>query len=408
MRARTHLRCYQHNVMARNPLPSLIPGHFLALFHDYSRPVHVETPPWGGRALVLDGRLHAEQWKREISAKIALRKETLCMRPPGLAAVVVGDRPDSLLYVRRKGEACEEVGIKFQLEHLPENTDQATIIEVLRRLNGDDRYHGILLQLPVPKHLNESRLLELINPRKDVDGLHPSNVGRLAMRGTWRPAFMPCAPLGCMELLWREGISIKGKTVAVLGDSNVVGMPASWLLRDAGASSVHLLHGRGVNILKEYSNCNDHILRVSDEISSSEDLLQTIRAADIVVSAVGSAGIVKGKWVKPGAIIVDVGINAIPLHAHNMMATAEDTLNPSRHHRNVKMADARGKRELIVDHVSSASYSPPEFRIVGDVASEEVSHVAGALTPVPGGIGPMTIAALLSNTYLGASRHDYF
>ena len=120
--------------------------------------------PWGGRALVLDGRFHAEQWKREISAKIALRKETLCMQPPGLAAVVVGDRPDSLLYVRRKGEACEEVGIKFQLEHLPENTDQATIIEVLRRLNSDDRYHGILLQLPVPKHLNESRLPGIDQP----------------------------------------------------------------------------------------------------------------------------------------------------------------------------------------------------------------------------------------------------
>lgn len=192
---------------------------------------------------MLDGRLQAARWKREIAAKILFRRTSKRMGPPGLAAVVIGDRPDSLLYVRRKSEACEEVGIRFHLERLPGDADQDMVVNVLRKLNSDDRFHGIMLQLPVPVHLNESRLLGSINPMKDVDGLHPYNVGRLAMRGTWRPAFIPCAPLGCVELLWRENIQIKGRSVAVLGDSNVVGMPISWLLRDSGASTINVVHG---------------------------------------------------------------------------------------------------------------------------------------------------------------------
>ena len=166
--------------------------------------------------------------------------------------MVVGDRADSLLYVRRKGEACEAAGMRFFHEHLPGDVDQETVRAVLRRLNEDDDVHGVLLQLPVPGHLSESRLLECINPRKDVDGLHPNNVGRLAMRGVWRPAFMPCAPLGCAELLRREGVRVRGKAVAVVGDSNVVGMPMSWLMRDAGAASTTLLHTQAVDFLKAY------------------------------------------------------------------------------------------------------------------------------------------------------------
>jgi|NorSeaMetagenome_1021524.scaffolds.fasta_scaffold05072_3 methylenetetrahydrofolate dehydrogenase (NADP+) / methenyltetrahydrofolate cyclohydrolase len=410
MRACINVRCRQQRPWCIARLPLFSPlnkftGQILALLKN-SRSGHAESTPWGGGALVLDGRSHAEHWKREISAKVALRKNKFCLHPPGLAAIVIGDRTDSLLYVRRKGEACKEVGIRFHLEHLPENTNQRTVIEVLRRLNADDRYHGILLQLPVPSHLNESRLLELINPRKDVDGLHPNNVGRLAMRGTWRPAFMPCAPLGCMELLWRENISIKEKTVAVLGDSNVVGMPISWLLRDAGASSVHLMHGRGVNVLKEHNDFHNQASRVSRQERSVEGLLRRFQEADIIVSAVGSAGIVRSTWVKPGAIIIDVGINAMPRHVHSVEVAAKCKCKSSRDY--TKLVDSSAEKEFVIDNFSVSRSSLPDFRIVGDVAAEEVSRIAGAMTPVPGGIGPMTIAALLSNTYLGASRQDYF
>ena len=202
--------------------------------------------------------------EREIADAVARRGEALGV-PPGLAAVVVGDRADSLLYVRRKGEACEAAGMRFFHEHLPGDVDQETVRAVLRRLNEDDDVHGVLLQLPVPGHLSESRLLECINPRKDVDGLHPNNVGRLAMRGVWRPAFMPCAPLGCAELLRREGVRVRGKAVAVVGDSNVVGMPMSWLMRDAGAASTTLLHTQALDFLKAYRDMDPRERRSAED-----------------------------------------------------------------------------------------------------------------------------------------------
>ena len=307
--------------------------------------------------------------------------------PPGLAAVVVGDRADSLLYVRRKGEACETAGMRFFHEHLPGDVDQETVRAVLRRLNEDDDVHGVLLQLPVPGHLSESRLLECINPRKDVDGLHPNNVGRLAMRGVWRPAFMPCAPLGCAELLRREGVRVRGKAVAVVGDSNVVGMPMSWLMRDAGAASTTLLHTQALDFLKAYRDMDPRERRSAETRRARDDALRAVRDADVVVVGVGAPEIVTRDWVKPGAVVVDIGINAVPL--------LEDS------------KDSKTRR--LEDSKTPNAYSLPgraAFSVVGDVHAEDVSRVAGAMTSVPGGAGPMTIAALLSNTFLGASRRD--
>ena len=349
---------------------------------------------WSGPARLLDGRLHATRWKQEIAQSVARRGEELKTPPPGLAAVVIGDRADSLLYVRRKGEACEAAGMRFFYEQLPGDVDQETVMRVLRRLNDDEAVHGVLLQLPVPAHLSESRLLEGINPRKDVDGLHPNNVGRLAMRGVWRPAFMPCAPLGVMELLRRENVSVRDVNAAVVGDSNVVGMPMSWLLRDAGASSVSVVHSRGVDFLKKYEKMSPLEKRTKKNIEKRDAVLISARRADVVIAAVGCPEIVRRDWVKPGAVVVDIGINAVPplravLEESHALSAKDDDKKLEKMHSNV--------------------YSLPgheTFRVVGDVAADEVSHVASALSSVPGGAGPMTIAALLSNTFLGASRRD--
>ena len=274
-----------------------------------SRVFSATAEPWSGRAQLLDGRLHAARWKLEIAESIARQTRTRFATTPGLAAVVIGDRPDSLLYVRRKGEACEQAGMRFFYEHLPGDVEQQTVLDVLQRLNADKQIHGIILQLPVPPQLNEKHLLECINPSKDVDGLHPNNVGRLAMRGIWRPAFLPCAPLGCMELLRRENIPVRNKSVAIIGDSNVVGMPMSWLLRDAGASSVTVIHSRGVQCLKQTSSHFGGLISCAYDVNSRDNVLRPVRQADILVAAVGCAEVVKADWVKLGATVVDVGIN---------------------------------------------------------------------------------------------------
>ena len=294
---------------------------------------------WTGPARLLDGRAHASQWKKEIAESVAKRGEVRPgVPPPGLAAVVVGDRTDSALYVKRKGEAASLAGMRFFHEHLPKDVDQETVLRVLHELNANDDVHGVLLQLPLPSHLDESRLLEAINPRKDVDGLHPNNVGRLAMRGVWRPAFMPCAPLGAMELLRRSGISVRNKSVAVIGDSNVVGMPMSWLLRDAGASAITVVHSQGVNFLKRFAErAKEDGLKNSDSNSDEKpttknsltlekkryELLRSVRRADVVISAVGSPGLVRKDWIKPGAVVVDIGINAVPLSVAEKNAAEE-------------------------------------------------------------------------------------
>lgn len=357
--------------------------------------------PWTGGARLLDGRLHSTLWKSEVAQNIARRRGKL-LEPPGLAAVVIGNRPDSLLYVRRKGEACEEAGMRFFHEHLPGDVKPGDVKQVLRRLNADEKVHGILLQFPIPQHLSESHLLECIDPWKDVDGLHPSNVGRLSTRGIWRPAFMPCAPLGCMELLWREKILIRKRSVAIVGDSNVVGMPMSWLFRDAGASSVTLLHSRGIEFLKKMAKKDSSTSVSATDLATREQLLKPVREADIIIAAVGCAELIRSDWVKPGATVVDIGINAVPLSdaGHDEGGAGEATCVGGLRQA-VQIADEKKNGQPVYSLPGMAN-----FKVVGDVAAEEVSHVAGAMSSVPGGAGPMTIAALLSNTYLGALRQS--
>ncbi|KAL8513450.1 hypothetical protein ACS0TY_012784 [Phlomoides rotata] len=236
-----------------------------------------------------------------------------------------------------KRKACAEVGIKsFDLD-LPEEVSESELICKVHELNADPDVHGILVQLPLPKHINEEKILSEISLGKDVDGFHPLNIGKLSMKGR-EPMFVPCTPKGCLELLKRNGISIKGKNAVVVGRSNIVGLPVSMLLLKEDAT-VTVVHSR----TKEPENI--------------------IRNADIIIAAAGQAKMIKGSWIKPGAAVIDVGTNA-------------------------------------VDDPSKKS----GYKLVGDVDFEEACKVAGWITPVPGGVGPMTVAMLLKNTLDGAIR----
>eukprot|EP00775_Hariotina_reticulata_P007190 gene7190-7404_t len=256
---------------------------------------------------------------------------------PGLAVVIVGERKDSQTYVRMKKKACEEVGIASFGADLPETATQQEVLDVVAKLNADPEVHGILVQLPLPKHIDEQLVLSAISVEKDVDGFHPLNIGRLCMKGR-EPLFVPCTPLGCIELLDRINVPIRGKRAVVIGRSNIVGMPVALLLnkRDATVTICH---------------------------SATQNMDQIVRQADIVVAAAGQPEIVKGSWLKPGAIVIDVGTNPVD------------------------------------DPTKKAGY-----RLVGDCAFQECKEVAGAITPVPGGVGPMTIAMLLKNTLSSAAR----
>ena len=249
-----------------------------------------------------------------------------------MAVVLVGDRTDSGTYVRMKKRACDEVGIdQSQSINLPEDVSQEELIRTVRDLDANPDVHGILVQLPLPSGIDEAAVLSQISAEKDVDGLDPRNVGRLALRGR-TPAFVPCTPRGCMELLRRYNISVEGKHAVVLGRSNIVGIPMGMLLLQANAT-VTTCHSRTVDIA-------DHV-----------------RRADILVAAIGQADFVKKEWLKPGCVVIDVGMNAVD---------APDT--------------KKG------------------YRLTGDVDLEGAKEVVSAYTPVPGGVGPMTIAMLLSNT----------
>ena len=261
----------------------------------------------------------------------------MTLQVPGLAVVLVGDRRDSATYVRMKTKACEEVGITSVQHDLAAETSQADLMKLVAELNADDSVHGILVQLPLPGHINEHEVLESINVTKDVDGLHPTNMAFLAMRGR-DPLFAPCTPSGCIELLKRYNIPIQGKRAAVLGRSNIVGIPAGLLLM-ANDATVTMCH------------------------RYTPDMKAVLQEADIVVVAIGKAEHVPGDWIKPGATVIDVGINSVD--------------------------DPSAKRG---------------YRLVGDVHYESASKVAGAITPVPGGVGPMTIAMLLRNTVDSAVR----
>ena len=290
-------------------------------------------------AKIIDGKLAAEQIRAEVAAGVEKRQKEGKSRP-GLATVLVGDDPGSHTYVRSKHKACLEVGIESFGHELPASATQEEVEKLVVELNADPKVNGILVQLPMPSHIDEERVLKSISIEKDVDGFHPMNIGRLAQKGR-DPLFVPCTPAGCMVLLHKEMPSLEGANAVVLGRSNIVGMPVALLLVRANAT-VTICHSR------------------------SRNLPDIIRRADILVTAVGKPEMVKGDWVKPGAVVIDVGIN----------------------------------------HVDDAS-KPRGYRLVGDVAYDEVAEVAGAITPVPGGVGPMTIAMLLQNTLRAANLSEH-
>jgi len=286
-------------------------------------------------AKLIDGNAIAKAIHDELTQEVAALKEQGVT--PGLATVLVGDNPASQTYVRMKQKRCKEVGIHSVGHDLSAEATQEEVEGLVQKLNADPAIHGILVQLPLPDHLNEEAILSAISLEKDVDGFHPINIGRLAMKGR-EPLFAPCTPAGVIEMLDRLELPIAGKEAVILGRSNIVGLPVSMLLlkRDATITICH---------------------------SRSRDLPAITSRADILVAAVGRAQMVKADWVKPGAVVIDVGINRVD--------------------------DPSAKRG---------------YRLVGDVDFESVKDVAGWLTPVPGGVGPMTIAMLLKNTVAGAKR----
>lgn len=285
-------------------------------------------------AKIIDGKALAQQIRDEV-AKDVVDMVAAGLPRPGLATVLVGDNPASKSYVGSKQKACGEAGIESFGHHLPENASQAEVEGIVTQLNADSRVNGILVQLPLPGHLDEEKVLKAISIEKDVDGFHPLNIGRLAQKGR-EPLFVPCTPAGCIEMLDRLGVKLEGANAVVLGRSNIVGMPVALLLVRRNAT-VTICH------------------------SKSKDLPGIVRQADVLIAAVGRAQMVRGDWVKPGAVVIDVGINRIDDPSH-----------------------------------------PKGSRLVGDVCYDEVKEVAGAITPVPGGVGPMTIAMLLQNTVRSA------
>lgn len=291
------------------------------------------------QAQIIDGKAFAEGLRARIAAEVAALKAASGVTP-GLAVVLVGEDPASETYVRNKGIQTLEAGMYSETHKLPEDTAEADLFALVDRLNADPKIHGILVQFPVPAHLSQDRIVARISPDKDVDGLTVTNAGRLA---SGLPALTSCTPVGCMMLI-RDvlGENLSGKRAVVIGRSNLMGRPMAQLLVDANCT-VTIAHSRTV------------------------DLPGVCREADILVAAVGRAGMVKGDWIKPGAAVIDVGITRLP------------SLDPER--------AAQGKT-----------------RLVGDVDFKEALEVAGAVTPVPGGVGPMTIACLLQNTLTAAKR----
>lgn len=279
-------------------------------------------------AKILDGKAIAAQLREKIKERVNARINSQ-QRAPGLAVVLVGQDPASEVYVRNKRSACDAAGFKSFSYDLPTETSQAELLQLIDKLNNDDQVDGILVQLPLPKHIDNQTVLEHILPEKDVDGFHPYNVGRLVLR---MPVLRSCTPRGVMTLLQHTGEDLKGKTAVVVGASNHVGRPMALEL---------LLAGVTVTICHSFTRAVD----------------EHVRSADIVVVAVGKPGIVKGDWIKPGAIVIDIGINR-----------TED-----------------GK-------------------LVGDIEFERAAELASWITPVPGGVGPMTVATLLENTLEAAEN----
>lgn len=286
-------------------------------------------------ATLIDGKRIAASLRGAVARKIAER-EHQGLRPPGLAVVLVGNDPASEVYVRSKSKLSVEVGIASFQHSLPHSTTEDELLDLIARLNADDSIDGILVQLPLPPAINSGRVLQAIDPTKDVDGFHPMNVGKLAIG---EKTFVPCTPLGCLRMLDSICSDLSGQSAVIIGRSTIVGKPMAQLLL-ARNCTVTIAHSR------------------------TRYLPEVCRRADILVAAVGRPELVRGDWIKPGAIVLDVGINRI---------------DPAR-------ADTR--------------------KLVGDVAFSEALQVASAITPVPGGVGPMTIACLLENTLTSAEwRH---
>jgi len=283
---------------------------------------------------IIDGKAFAERLREDIASRVTKLKEQHQLTP-GLAVVLVGEDPASEVYVRNKAKQTVEVGMKSVEHRLDEQTSEADLLALIETLNNDDSIHGILVQLPLPKHINESTVLDTIHYKKDVDGFHLTNVGLLSTGGE---GVVPCTPLGCIMMLKDRLGSLSGKSAVVVGRSNIVGKPMANLLL-AESCTVTIAHSR------------------------TQDLPAVCRAADILVAAVGRPEMIPGDWIKPGAAVIDVGINRI---------------------------ERDGKKKL-----------------VGDVDFASAVSTAGAITPVPGGVGPMTIACLLHNTVQQACRqHD--
>ncbi|RUR27284.1 bifunctional methylenetetrahydrofolate dehydrogenase/methenyltetrahydrofolate cyclohydrolase FolD [Vreelandella andesensis] len=281
-------------------------------------------------AQLIDGKAIAANVRQQVAEKISARQKAGA-RAPGLAVVVVGEDPASHVYVSNKHRACEQAGIHSFQHALPADTKQHELEALVDQLNEDETVDGILVQLPLPAHLDSRPILERIRPDKDVDGFHPYNIGRLAQR---MPSLRPCTPKGIMTMLSQSGIAVRGLDATVVGASNIVGRPMALELMLAGCTT---------------TVCH----RFTQQLESH------VRRADLVVVAVGKPGIVKGEWIKPGAIVIDVGIN---------------------------------RQE--------------DGTLTGDVDFKAAAERASFITPVPGGVGPMTVATLLENTLEAAERHD--
>ena len=278
-------------------------------------------------ARIIDGKGIAAEIRGDLKKQVA--ELTAQGKTPGLEVILVGDDPASTVYVRNKERACKEVGINSTVHRLPAETTREELLGLIEKLNNDATVHGILVQLPLPSHLDEDEVINAISPKKDVDGFHPINAGKLLIGDD--DAFVACTPAGVLELVKRTGVSIKGQNVVIVGRSNIVGKPAAVLFLREHAT-VTVCHSR------------------------TKDVAEECRRADILIAAVGRPEMIKKDWVKPGAVVIDVGINRV------------------------------------------------DGKLVGDVDFENVKEVAGAITPVPGGVGPMTIAMLLRATVESVAR----
>jgi methylenetetrahydrofolate dehydrogenase (NADP+) / methenyltetrahydrofolate cyclohydrolase len=286
-------------------------------------------------ARIIDGKKTAEDIRRELAVRTAALKARGL--EPGLAVILVGEDPASLSYVTGKERSCAELGIASLGVHLPASTSEAELIALIRKYNADPAVHGILVQIPLPRHIDERRAIAAISPDKDMDGLTPTNVGRLVLE---EPCYMPCTPAGVVELLKRSGVETKGARAVIVGRSNLVGRPLmNLLIRRSLNATVTLCH------------------------TGTVDLAEHCRSSDILVACAGSPGLIKGDMIKPGACVIDVGMT--------------------------RVEDPSAKRG---------------YRLVGDVDYASAAEVAGWITPVPGGVGPMTVTMLLANTVAAAER----